>query len=69
MNSFLSFIMILSKSKYIGMAPILRIEEITEGKDNFEIITLLFFFTPNEYNKAVQAVVPFENDSAYFEPK
>jgi hypothetical protein len=51
------------------MAPILRIEDITEGKVSFEIIILLFFLTPNEYNKAVQAVVPFENDSAYLDPK
>ena len=51
------------------MAPILRIEDITEGKVSFEIITLLFFLTHSEYNKAVQAVVPFENDNAYFDPK
>ena len=51
------------------MAPILKIEDITEGKVSFEIITLLAFLTPNAYSKAVQAVVPLENESAYLDPK
>ena len=43
-------------------------EDITEGKVSFEIIILLSFLTPKAYSKAVQAVVPFENESAYFDP-
>ena len=44
--SFLSNFLIckfLSKSKYIGIAPKRRIDNITNGKLNFEISTLLFF--------------------------
>ena len=59
----------LSKSKYIGIAPILKIDEITEGNVSFEIMILLFFFKPRAYSNDVHAVVPFEKVSAYFDPK
>ena len=51
------------------MAPILNIVEITDGKVSFETKILLFRFTPSEYNKAVQAVVPLANDSEYLDLK
>jgi hypothetical protein len=35
----------LSKSKKTGLAPILRIVDITDGKVSFETSTLLFFYT------------------------
>ena len=42
------------------MAPIFKIDEITEVNVSFEIIILLFFFKPIAYNNEVHAVVPFE---------